>query len=1283
MATPTNTTTIPPDFSKNLLHTNAQVKEYINNLARLRAGQMQFSSAVGGSSISLDNFGNLAVGAAKKVMIWQFAIGAVYGVLRKVTQVVDDWKKLEVTLVRIGITTGATTTQLQKYFKEAANVAIQFGMPLEQTLTGMDLALRATADLGKTAQRTATAVTLLKDASVLANVTGMQYTQSLDLLVSTLRQLNIPLDQGSKLLDKWVAVQKTAQVSVNDLSQSFSIMAEAGRSAGLSIDQMNGLIAGLSMYTSKSATEVGNSMRAIMSTLYNESSIKQLQKYGVAVRDVNGDVRSFWDIMNQLSAMQITGVLSEAQWLEIAKAAGAGQRRYADFLQTLKAMPIANQAMQASTRANGDAMDANARIVGALTNKWDSFVAAQKQMFFNMGTGTGSIQGLSKVMESLTSVFTRIASAGDGVWNMVKAITALVATLGALKLASAAMGWMKAGPRLGSLLGGMTGMPSAAIAGSSASFQNLAALQGMSEQANTLARIAALEAQILGTDEAQVAAVQAKNAAMNAELASLKAQAGLSSIGTISPATAMRTGLGSMVGLLPGGTNRALANGYAVPAGGKGAAGYLYGMGQYGPGYFKGTPPVNVPMAMTWGRVGQGLSGIGRALTTPVSGMTRGIGALGAGAAAYGMTGEWQTAVGSGIGTAIGGAFGPLGMALGAGIGGVIGHLAADTFVSQSDKIKSVFKKGAEEFGLDVGVLMKKYFKEAAAAGGEEMQKYYSAASAPKFAEETAKSEMPFWKRLIMGGLALGSPVSPANKYSFNAPWVKQPGETEWTKGLGALPELNEALVNGVISVDEYRKAKQKDHIAWEVLSDDAKNYIDLSRRVQVSEGGAKIAYEIEKAAIEDTVKQRREATKVDNQYMVDQQRIKAIMEGVGAVISGTSLKQWEATQIAKLLASGTKMTREELDNLRNSLTGIAYGYSSYLALTEKVNSIVGSLGISINTIPLDKWQLIQRFDPDFATKVVEANQSIVDLTKSIKQFENVDFKDILSLSGTKGTLDNLDAIQTALEGLGTQEAQDAISKIQDYIQNKGNLGVAQSQAQMNAAFGARFQRPTDLRLYNSDQYQDYLKKLPQLGAYTKLAEGLGKYDTTTVTLIDVNTKQIKTLEDVNSAALQMIDSLDQNTKSNQLEATYNMPSWYSQPSRYWALKTTGTTNFGPAQSDMWQLWMEYLQKNKGYASGGVIPETGPYYLHKKEVVVNGNDITGTNSILSNSLQTLMVSQQYLGQINLGIQGLRDELAGLKNALLSGGKKEGGDTEFKITTRSGYIGMSSLGTRRM
>ena len=1222
--------------AQNVAMDSAILKTGQLSVAMGKAEQSGSSFAAGSqrSQITLENFGRTFDNATRKVLVWQFAIMAVYGVIRKFGETLEIWRDFEVTLARISITTGAMGSKLASYFKEVADVAIEFGMPVEQTLTGMDLALRATAG---SAQKTATAVALLRDASILANITGMQYNQSIDILVGSLRQSGLELNKGQILLDKWVAVAKTAAVSVNDLSQGFAIMADAGRAAGLTVDQINGLIAALSETVTLGPVQVGNAIRALMSTLYNPGSISLLQKYGVAVRDTQGEVRSFWEVMSQLSAMKAADVLDESVWLEIAKAAGAGQRRYAQFLALLNNFSKAMQVAGTSATAEGQAMEANAKIVETLTNTWDKFTAAQRKFLFAFGKGTGTIGGLTDALQSLTNVFSTMADAGEGIWSLGRAIMFLVGTLASLKIASLAVGWLGLGAKGGAFLGRFGGVLGAQVAGTGAATRAI---------------------RLGGYTTAQAAA-----------------DAG---IGTMAPGIAARRGMLGLSGLVPGQTNRAIRNlpemrGIQWSGGAWRGAG-----GRFAPVPSLGGQPM---MPMTWRGVGRGLTrpsawggaGAGAGRFMPSMGGLVGGAAIGLGAGA--LTGEWQTGVGAGIGSAIGFALaGPAGMVAGGLIGGVIGHVAADAFISQEDRIKKMFEGVSEDFGLNAEEMLSKYYA-AARGGGETALRAIAAGAAPKLPERRATEAKSVIERFFSG---YGSPVL------FGA----AKGETAWKRGKGAMDELNLALANGVITSEEYWRANKKTYIAWDELSDVAKAYMSTIRLVGFSNDETTASAVAYAQAVREQAEQLRNLAAIDNRYSDSQSRIRDLMKETGAVIDGVTAKEWEQANIHKLLRDQVNKTNEDFQKWYDVLLGSGYGYTAHIEAIERLKPLIESLGGTIEAIPEDKWLMIQRWDTNFATKLGEATQTLSDMKDEIDKF-TIDFPDMLELANIEGTIADIDKVREALTALsedtGEKKYKEAIEAIEQYFGDVMQRDITAKQLETYAGIATGYQRPTQVRLTEAEVIKAYRENLGRLPAFTELAKSLGKTEESVLTLIDPLTGEALRLEE-NTLALEMLARIVQDNTSAQekrLEAEYNLPGGYQRPNRYSALKTLGPSygGFGEAQEGLWGNWMEFI-RDRGMQGGGVVHQTGPYWLHKAETVVSGDTMASTNAILGNSYGVQAKSAEYLASINLGILGLRQEIQQLRQQLASRTSSEEGSTNFDRMTKANYNAISSLGVRR-
>jgi len=921
-------------YGQQLAATTSGIQSMGTAVGHTNRAMMNFSSEGVRGAITLENFGNQAAIATKKVLIWQAAIFGVYGVFKKLAETVEVWKDLELSLARISITTGKVGDELYTYFKQVADVAIEFGMPIERTLRGMDLALRATASLTNETKRLATATVMLRDSSILANITGMDYSQSMDILVGSLRQTGLELDQGMMLLDKWVAVSQNAATSVNDLAQGFAIMSGAAASAGLNVDQVNGLVAALSEAVTLGPVEVGNAIRALMSTLYNQESIKTLSRFGVAVRDSAGEVRNYWDIMSQLSAMKQQDVLDESAWLEIAKAAGAGQRRYAQFIALLNNFDQAIATSTISANANGQAIDANAKIVNTLANTWDKFTAAQNKALMTIGKESGAIGSLTNMMQGLATVFDKISGINGPLLTLAKTLTILAAAFVGLKIAKAAGGWLGglAGvarklPMMDASIAGFAGVPAASLRGSGA--QISAAKLGVSDAANraafakqqqqrTSANLARVRSdQLLTTNTNRMASLTRREivlkngllkATANQQMAAVNltaAQNRLALVTTASVGTtrmqAMRQGFGRFLPVRD--TARpAFAGRAATPAlqtlvlDPKDPRGYREAMTRR----VSAVPPAPAtggawysPRGWDWSGPKQAWAGVGRgAASWGTSGAGAGGGMMGG--MMLGMVGQglgmggWQSAgmgLGGGVGLALGG---PIGMAAGGAVGGFIADTIVKSMISSEDKMKGMFKNIFDDVSTDFATKVQEIIQEVYHPTDVDEGSVFTVEEQIKELRKEAKKEYP---KIGSGRQAKYAEYFAPREIQHSAELLKQNYEAKkaWKEGLGALPELERARELGLISQEELNEATKHGFVEWQNISDEVQWTVAAMRGLKAltDEGGIvpdryKEDAETYRLAVEwaeEYAETQKAVTVAGNAYAVIQAEVSSILE--------------------------------------------------------------------------------------------------------------------------------------------------------------------------------------------------------------------------------------------------------------------------------------------------------------------------------------------------------------------------------------------------------------------
>ncbi len=363
-------------------------------------------------------FGSAIVRDVGEILKWGIAAAVVYAPVRALGDLMRQTTEIENKLADAQIALGSSAESLNLVWEDATIVARQLGVDVNGVIDGYVLAFRATGNIADPTERAAVATGLLRDSMLLAKLAGIEQALALDTLVGALRQTNTPLDEGVTLLDKWVAVSKVANVSIATLAESFAITSTAAENVGLSVDQLNGFIAAVGEVTTLSATESGNAVRAFISGIQTDKAEGQLRKFGISVKDVDGALRSFNDIFEDIVGRRDAGLLGDTDLAKIAEVVGGGARRGAQVNALLKNYGRVQELAAVSADANGDAADALAikmnTLQSALKNLSNSFAELSR----TVGTDGGfldliklGVEGLTALADTLSNIVKLLGSA--------------------------------------------------------------------------------------------------------------------------------------------------------------------------------------------------------------------------------------------------------------------------------------------------------------------------------------------------------------------------------------------------------------------------------------------------------------------------------------------------------------------------------------------------------------------------------------------------------------------------------------------------------------------------------------------------------------------------------------------------------------------------------------------------------------------------------------------------------------------------------------------------------
>jgi TP901 family phage tail tape measure protein len=374
------------------------------------------------------SFGSAVMRDVVEVLKWTIAITAIYTPIRKVGELLEQMKKIQLDLVDVQIVLGNSTQQFSTVLESTARIATETSSSLEGVIQGYSLAAAAASSAGDETQRTIATEKLLKDSMILSKLANIDQKQALDTLVGSLSQLGMGLMDGTRLLDSWVAVSKKANVSVKDMSTSFTIVGSAASEVGVDFNQLNALIGAMAQSTNLSADELGNAIRGIIATMQTDKAQQAFAEYGIATKSVSGDFRDLLDILKQVKEMSDTGVLNEKAMGALTQAGGGGARRGAQLSALIKNLDTVMNLTTISQNASGDAAKAMALEMDTLDASTTRLNNAFSELAITLG-GEGGILGF------LTAVTNMMTTLVKGVRDLSSVLKTAAPILGTFMLA--------------------------------------------------------------------------------------------------------------------------------------------------------------------------------------------------------------------------------------------------------------------------------------------------------------------------------------------------------------------------------------------------------------------------------------------------------------------------------------------------------------------------------------------------------------------------------------------------------------------------------------------------------------------------------------------------------------------------------------------------------------------------------------------------------------------------------------------------------------------------------
>ena len=230
-----------------------------------------------------------------RVLAFGASAGAIMGLQRAFSFLLDSMIKVEKELKDINVILGANKSQLQGFSKELFNVAGATGQSFETVAIAAKELSRQGLSMEKTLLRT-------RDALILTRLSGMDAESAVASLTAAINTFNRSALNSTQIVNKMANVDAAFAVSTKDLAEAMKRVGSTAQDVQVDFDQLMGAVSSLQQTTARGGPVIGNGLKSIFTRIQRTNTLDQLEALNISVRNMQGEM---------LPAMMVLGNLAK------------------------------------------------------------------------------------------------------------------------------------------------------------------------------------------------------------------------------------------------------------------------------------------------------------------------------------------------------------------------------------------------------------------------------------------------------------------------------------------------------------------------------------------------------------------------------------------------------------------------------------------------------------------------------------------------------------------------------------------------------------------------------------------------------------------------------------------------------------------------------------------------------------------------------------------------------------------------------------------------------------
>lgn len=272
-----------------------------------------FSQPLGKINGQLGEFEKSLAASNARVIAFGASAGAIFAVQKAFSETIKSVINVEKSLTDINVILNASTKNLASFGNSLFDIAKNTGQSFAEVASAATEFSRQGLGIEDTLKRTS-------DALILTRLTGMGVVGSVESITAALNSFNKTSISSNELINKLAAVDASFAVSSNDLAEAIRRVGSSAQDAGVSLDQLIGLVTSAQQTTARGGAVIGNSFKTIFTRLQRTDTLDALEAIGVATKDQEGNILPLITILNSLSGTY--SKLSGVQRAQVAELVG-------------------------------------------------------------------------------------------------------------------------------------------------------------------------------------------------------------------------------------------------------------------------------------------------------------------------------------------------------------------------------------------------------------------------------------------------------------------------------------------------------------------------------------------------------------------------------------------------------------------------------------------------------------------------------------------------------------------------------------------------------------------------------------------------------------------------------------------------------------------------------------------------------------------------------------------------------------------------------------------------